>query len=93
MTPLTPAGQALLDEADGGVWLLDIAAIERQAADRALAGLAEPMTRLMMGEWLVKVNRWMTTGWRDSMFDEGVVLFGALIAEAALRAALLEVPE
>lgn len=65
--------------------------------------LAEGITRWMMGEGFVAVHRWMTTGWRDTMYDEGVALWtpvilaalppgSALVTAETLAAALQQVP-
>lgn len=48
---------------------------------------AENLTRWMMGDGFVKVTRWMTVGWRESMFDEGVALWTAALREYAALSA------
>ena len=43
--------------------------------------LPDLITRWMMGEGMVVVHRWMTTGWRETMYDEGVRIWTDLLAE------------
>ena len=43
---------------------------------------AERLADWMMNH-LVEYNRWMTTGWRDTMRDEAVVLAGQMLEAAA----------
>jgi len=50
------------------------------AAEAALADLPEYITRWLMGEGMVVVGCWMTTGWRETMYDEGVAIWTAALA-------------
>lgn len=51
-------------------------------AEAALADLPEYITRWLMGEGMTIVHRWMTTGWRETMYDEGTAIWTSVIEEA-----------
>lgn len=46
--------------------------------------LAREVTRLVMGDDFVRVNRWMTVGWRETMVDEGEALWAGILRRAIL---------
>jgi len=63
-------------------WPCDAAeAIARaDKAEAELADLPKYITNWMMGRGMVVVHRWMSTGWRETMYDEGVAMWTAALA-------------
>ncbi len=82
--PTTPTGKRIVADGpwyDSKTARVVILAIEAEAKAQERERLADLITRWMMGEGMVIVHRWMTTGWRETMYDEGVAMWSALLAE------------